>query len=219
MICMHNVPSYYERRICIHIKHAFTRHGPYPQRLSDWSLGPQPSWGWFQYLHASSEPGFPPGPDTDWPATLTTLSGLKAPQEDTSQDHASAADSSDATREPDSTVHVHLSAERAATAMFVDSHNTGFYINSYTTKVNPGMDGVMDKLTAGLRRLFARWEDEAEETKTKADSAVLMHHLRQHCLEVLPQRLRVARTSVGRCKCSRNSSLPSGVRPGRAAQK
>ena len=164
------MPSYDACIICNHIKRAFTRHGPYPQRLSDWSLGPQPSWGWFQYLHASSEPGFPPGPDTDWPATLTTLSGLKAPQEDTSQDHASAADSSDATREPDSTVHVHLSAERAATAMFVDSHNTGFYINSYTTKVNPGMDGVMDKLTAGLRRLFARWEDEAEETKTKADA-------------------------------------------------
>ena len=127
------------------------KHGPYPQRLSEWSLGPQPSWGWFQHLHASSEPGFPPGPDTDWPATLTTLSGLTASPEDASQDQASAPDSSDTTRQPDSTIHVHLAAETAATAMFVDSHDTGFYINSYTTKVNPGMDGVMDKLTAGLR--------------------------------------------------------------------
>jgi hypothetical protein len=37
-------------------------------------------------------------------------------------------------------------ASKAALAMFVVSHNAGYYINSYTTKVNPGMDGVLEKV-------------------------------------------------------------------------
>ena len=51
------------------------------------------------------------------------------------------------------TLHVHEAVARAASAMFVDAHNTGYYINAYTTKSNPGMDNVMQKLLAGLRRL------------------------------------------------------------------
>ena len=49
--------------------------------------------------------------------------------------------------------------------MFVDSHNTGYYINTYTTKVNPGMDNVMEKLINGVRRLRDQW-DAADHTAT-----------------------------------------------------
>ena len=49
--------------------------------------------------------------------------------------------------------------------MFVDSHNTGYYINSYTTKVSPGMGNVMEKLLNGVRRLRDQW-DAADQTAT-----------------------------------------------------
>ena len=38
-------------------------------------------------------------------------------------------------------------ARDASLALFVDAHNTCYYINSYTTKVNPTMDAVMRKVT------------------------------------------------------------------------
>ena len=33
--------------------------------------------------------------------------------------------------------------------LFADAHNAGFYINSYTTKLNPGMDTVLQRLLDG----------------------------------------------------------------------
>ena len=57
-----------------------------------------------------------------------------------------------------------LSTCAAATKdMFVDAHNAGYYINSYTTKVNPGMDNVMRKIMEGIRNLHNTWNDEAAE--------------------------------------------------------
>ena len=41
--------------------------------------------------------------------------------------------------------------------MFVDAHNTGYYVNSYTTKLNPVMDDVLRKLLDGIRRLQSEW--------------------------------------------------------------
>jgi hypothetical protein len=40
-----------------------------------------------------------------------------------------------------------------ASAAFRDGINTGFYINSYTTKHCPTMDGVLDELRSGIERL------------------------------------------------------------------
>ena len=62
-------------------------------------------------------------------------------------------------------------------AMFVDAHNTGYYINSYTTKLNPTMDTVLEKLMAGIRRLqdeqrdadAARLADETPASRRQAD--------------------------------------------------
>ena len=65
---------------------------------------------------------------------------------------------SESVESSDATLHVHEAVARAASAMFVDAHNTGFYINAYTTKSNPGMDNVMQKLLAGLRRLKDQWD-------------------------------------------------------------
>ena len=49
--------------------------------------------------------------------------------------------------------------ERHALATFVDAHNTSYYVNSYTTKVNPCMDDVLRKLLDGVRRLKSQWND------------------------------------------------------------
>ena len=47
---------------------------------------------------------------------------------------------------------------RAIVASFVDAHNTGYCINSYTTKVNPKMDNVLRRLFDGVRRLHDDWD-------------------------------------------------------------
>ena len=49
-------------------------------------------------------------------------------------------------------------AKEAAFDMFVDAHNAGYYINSYTTKLNPTMDMVLRRLLDGVRRLADEWE-------------------------------------------------------------
>ena len=36
-----------------------------------------------------------------------------------------------------------VAAMRAAASTFIDAHNAGDYINSYTIKLNPGMEGVL----------------------------------------------------------------------------
>ena len=59
-------------------------------------------------------------------------------------------------------------AMQAALLAFMDAVNAGYYINSYTTKVNPGMGDVLQKLCDGVRRLRDEW-DKAEENRRAAD--------------------------------------------------
>ena len=60
-----------------------------------------------------------------------------------------------------------------ALALFSDAHNASYYINSYTTKVNPTMDDVLRNLLDGVRRLQGEWQDReaklAEEAASTAD--------------------------------------------------
>ena len=49
-------------------------------------------------------------------------------------------------------------ASTAARAIFVDAHNTGYYINASTAKLNPTMDTVLRRLLEGVRRLQSQWE-------------------------------------------------------------
>ena len=51
-------------------------------------------------------------------------------------------------------------------AMFQDAHNTGFYINEYTTKIN----AIGDKLLAGLRRASEKQMEEADEKMQRRET-------------------------------------------------
>ena len=44
---------------------------------------------------------------------------------------------------------------------FVDNHNAGYYINSYTTKLNPTLDNVLRRLLDSVRRLQSEWQESA----------------------------------------------------------
>ena len=48
--------------------------------------------------------------------------------------------------------------ERETRALFQDTHNTGFYINEYTTKVNV----LGDKLLQGLRKAAEKQQDQMD---------------------------------------------------------
>ncbi len=50
--------------------------------------------------------------------------------------------------------------KRSILHMFVDTHNTGYYVNSYTTKVGIGMEEFMKHLRAGIARKRQEIEDE-----------------------------------------------------------
>ena len=56
---------------------------------------------------------------------------------------------------------VYTECNRAAHMAFVDNHNAGYYINSYTTKLNPTMDNVLKKLLDSVRRLQSEWQESA----------------------------------------------------------
>ena len=53
--------------------------------------------------------------------------------------------------------------------MFMDTHNTGFYVNSYTTKMGIGMAEFMQHLRAGIERLLHQISE--EETRMASDAA------------------------------------------------
>ena len=54
---------------------------------------------------------------------------------------------------------------------FVDSRNTGYYANAYTTKLNPGMDVVLHKLLDGVRRVHDEWEAAEPRKRAAGDAA------------------------------------------------
>ena len=59
---------------------------------------------------------------------------------------------------------------KAANAAFADNHNAGYYINSYTTKLNPTLDNVLKRLLDSVRRLQSEWQ-EKEATRQHAGAA------------------------------------------------
>ena len=58
---------------------------------------------------------------------------------------------------------------RLSVASFSDGVNTGYYINTYTTKQCPTMDGVLEELRLGLERLQHQREQEAMQQKQVAE--------------------------------------------------
>ena len=95
---------------------------------------------------------------TDWHGIFRELASCDSP----------SVDGDDAAR-----ANLQRDLERHALATFVDAHNTSYYVNSYTTKVNPSMDDVLCKLLdadgdgsvswseveGGARGLFHRTEE------------------------------------------------------------
>jgi len=134
------------------------RHGAYPQRVRGCSLGPQPEWGWMAHLGTTEECRRLVLPTVDWQALLQRLSTLPpVAWEQLGADDATAA-----------AMKACLASGRA---IFTDAHNAGFYINSYTTKVNPTMDNVMRRLMEGVRRLHDTWKHEEENADTEPTSS------------------------------------------------
>jgi hypothetical protein len=56
-----------------------------------------------------------------------------------------------------------------ATASFSDGLNTGFYINAYTTKQCPTMDGVLEEMRRGLERLQQNRETEQQKIREEIE--------------------------------------------------
>ena len=64
------------------------------------------------------------------------------------------------------------SMERESTAAMCDGINTGFYINAYTTKQLPDLQGTLEELRKGIQRLKLRREETQEATKkSQSDDA------------------------------------------------
>ena len=78
--------------------------------------------------------------------------------------------------------------QREATASFSDGISTGFYINAYTTKHCPTMDGVLGQMRRGLERLEQSREamqlrlQEERQQQQGADAAKPLTTKRQRAL-------------------------------------
>ena len=55
--------------------------------------------------------------------------------------------------------------------MFTDTHNTGFYVNNYTTKMGVGMAEFMQHLRSGIERL--QLQIQLEESKMALEAKTL----------------------------------------------
>ena len=56
---------------------------------------------------------------------------------------------------------------RVSIGAFADAINTGYYVNSYTTKQCPTMEGVLDHLRIGVSRLEEQKKREEDDLKAK----------------------------------------------------
>ena len=130
-------------------------HGAYPQRVKQFSVGAQQDWGWFHHLGCTEHYAHEMVVCSEWHDWFTALAG---------KDRVPDTELSETLRD------IKASAAAAAVAAFVDSHNTGYYVNSYTTKLNPTLDGVLSRLMDGVRRLNAQWEDEELKKQAGADA-------------------------------------------------
>ena len=75
---------------------------------------------------------------------------------------------------------------REVSAQFSDGINTGFYINSYTTKHCPTMEGVLEEWRVGIQRL----EELRQQERCKLESSTPTNEVQAQALEGKPPSLR-----------------------------
>jgi len=138
-------------------------HGTYPQRVRDFSLGCQETWGWMQHLATTDTSSNQFGTFQDWGKIFQALAELEEPVDK---------------EELAELEKVYTECNRAAHMAFVDNHNAGYYINSYTTKLNPTMDNVLKKLLDSVRPLQSEWQESAA-AKEASQSADVKKDARQ----------------------------------------
>jgi len=169
------------------------RHAQYPQRLPMFSLGTQSTWGWMQHLTTTSDARVQPRTVRDWVEHFRCLlqdDATVSPNIDLSIGHQANDVNTD---------DILKACAAAAKDMFVDAHNAGYYINSYTTKVNPTMDNVMRQIMEGVRTLQASSQVEpAPDAKTETTNSETATNRRQEAFRAALRTLNRLDTSMRR---------------------
>ena len=94
--------------------------------------------------------------------------------EDPANPHGQAADSCESSSPRsgggfDEAIFDEKSFEEEARAAFSDGVNTGFYINTYTTKQCPTMEGVLEEMRKGLERMRDNRDERLKDLKEKQE--------------------------------------------------
>ena len=97
-------------------------------------IGDRPAWSW---MNVGGNPRSLPEQASPNEEALLALALLEQEHE---RDHALPFRA----REGD------LELQKLLLLMFIDTHNTGFYVNSYTTKMGVGMAEFMKHMRAGI---------------------------------------------------------------------
>ena len=173
-------------------------HGAFPQRYRGFSLGPQDAWGWYRHLNTSPCRKWDMVVFTDWHKIFSDLWH---------------GDMTEAVPDAGSEEFDRL-LEQNALATFIDAHSTSYYVNSYTTKVNPTMDGVLCKLLDGVRRLRDEWEDSEAQRQERARNGPPSEQVKQpRAIADARRRESFRRTMQVLCRfetCFRRASWKSG---------
>ena len=138
-------------------------HGAYPQRLRQYNApNVGANWGWMQHLGTSPCGLDAIEPEEDWLGVFQSLTGIPRADAEEFQELAKPL-------------------AQAVVASFVDAHNTGYYINSYTTKVNPNMDNVLRRLFDGVRRLHDDWNQDSQRDGANEKKSKKRAHMQRPC--------------------------------------
>ena len=63
---------------------------------------------------------------------------------------------------------------------FADNHNAGYYITSYTTKLNPSsLDNVLKRLLESVRRLQSEWQESTAAKESGGTASIGKDHFRR----------------------------------------
>ena len=140
-------------------------HGAYPQRVKNFSLGTQENWGWMQHLATTTDASEHFFVDQDWKQIFKELLEVKETPDSYGLDEIKE--------------NIFKACRKAAHDAFVDNHNTGYYINAYTTKLNPTTDNLLKNFLESIRRLRCEWDKFWEAKKSEDHPSTGADHYRR----------------------------------------